>query len=147
MTSRYLRLKDNHPIMQKLEKIFSLADELGISISFSAHGPATIHDKNRNLDLPSLNLQDLEDSNYPMEHFPPTLEYRVICENPEWLAQQEKIHAAEAAERKRKFLEEEARKIEREKREAERMRLEHIQTLKASIAHSTAELKRLEHAQ
>lgn len=145
MTSRFLRLKDNHPTMQKLEKLFALADELGISISFNAHGPATVYDSNRaTVDLPPFSLQDIDNPEYPMEHFPPTLEYRVIYENPEWLATQERVKAAEEIEKKRLAAEEETKRIRRQKEEAERKKRDRIRDLKSEIATASKELKKLE---
>lgn len=125
---RYLRLKDNHPTLQKLDKIFALAEELGIRIDFSSHGPAQVYDNERDKSLPVLSLQDIESSDYPMDNFPPTLEFKVIYQNPAYLEacrieeeeRKEKARlAAEARSEAAKKAAETRRKQERSRRIAE----------------------------
>lgn len=144
MTSRYLRLKENHPTIQKLDKIFALADELGIRIIFSDHGPAHIYDRERDSELPILSLQDIENSDYPMETFPPTMEYKVIYMNPEWIRQKEESELAEARRKAQEQKERQQREEEQRKIEAARKRLERIQELKQTMSSAQRELSILE---
>jgi hypothetical protein len=144
MTSRHLRLKDMHPTMQKLEKIFAFADELGISIDFSERGPAIVRDSDRDKELPPLHLCDMDNDGYPMESFPPNLDFKVIYENPKFLSQE-----AEATKKRREKEEKErAEKAEqarlaqiRAEKEFRRNRISH---LKFSLEKDRQELVRLE---
>ena len=87
-TSQYLRLKDNHPTMIKLMKLYQLADELKIHLTF--HGQTLIvEDEDRDPNLPYLRLEDLESGDSPGE-WPPTCEFKVIYENPAYLEEQAK---------------------------------------------------------
>lgn len=104
----YLKLKDNHPTMVKLNKLYELAEELGISISFSSMR-TIVQDRDRDSNLPPLYLEDLENGE-SIQEWPPVFEYKVIYDNPEHLAKEK----ADNEERDRKRKEEEA------KRETER---------------------------
>jgi hypothetical protein len=76
----YLKLKDNHPTMVKLNKLYELAEELGISISF---GPQRtfVEDRDRDNSLPPLILEDI-DNGESIQEWPPTFEYKVYYDNP-----------------------------------------------------------------
>jgi hypothetical protein len=105
-----LRLTDNNPTAVKLQKLFALADELGISL---AYGQQTVRvfDNDRDSKLPTLFMEDIEDHHW-FEEFPPTTEYKLVYDNPLFIEQRRKEY--EERDRKR---EEEAR-LEREKRAA-----------------------------
>jgi len=104
----YLKLKDNHPTMEKLSKLYELAEELGIHISFGSHR-TVVQDNDRDSKLPPLFLEDMENGE-AIQEWPPVFEYKVIYDNPAYLAQQK----AEQDER------EKAREIERSQREEKR---------------------------
>jgi hypothetical protein len=101
---RYLKLKDNHPTMIKLYKLYDLAEELGIHISFGSHR-TVVQDNDRDSNLPSLFLEEL-DGGETIQEWPPTFEFKVIYDNPEYLAREkseyeerDKIRKAEEAKR------------------------------------------------
>ena len=75
--AKQFKLKDNHPTMIKLNKLFELADELGISISFYGHR-AVVNDIDRSNNDPILYLEDIEDTNNNMAEFPPATEFKVV---------------------------------------------------------------------
>jgi hypothetical protein len=112
--SRRLQLKDNHPTAQKLAKLCELADELGISISFYSYR-TVIEDTDRDPKLPPLYLEDIE-TGEGMDEFPFQMEYKLVYDNPEWIAQE----AREREERERARVEEaeRKRKAEEEKQRA-----------------------------
>jgi hypothetical protein len=120
--ARYLVLKDNHPTMVKLNKLYALAEELGIRINFSSRGcgPATVDDNERDLNLPSLIIEDLDNGEY-IHEWPPTFEFKVYYDNPKYLEEkrqeEEEWHRtrmerekAEREERKKKAAAEAAEK-------------------------------------
>lgn len=92
-----LRLNDNHPTAVKLSKLFDLADKLGISLSFYNH-TTIVEDRDRDRSLPPLHIKDIEDYDNGFGCFPPTTEYKIIYDNPEYLAEQQRQNE----ERKRK---------------------------------------------
>lgn len=112
---QYLRLKDNHPTMIKLMKLYDLADELKIQLSF--HGQTCIvEDGDRDPNLPFLRLEDLETGDSPGE-WPPACEFKVTFENPAYLEQQAKEHQeylAKQAEAEKIRKEAQARKQKEE---------------------------------
>lgn len=111
MTTQYLRLKENHPTMVKLNKLFELADELGISISYHCSGPVVQDDE---WEGEEINLRDIEDEGsrtYAITTFPPTTEWRAIVDNPKYI------------EEENKRREEYNKKIAEEKRIAEENKL------------------------
>lgn len=99
-----LRLKDNHPVMVKLMKLYDFAEQLGLSISFS-HNGAIVED--RDWHGPMLKMYDIEDgANSGVDEWPPATEFKVIYENPAWLAEEKRkakeyLEQQEAEERKR----------------------------------------------
>jgi hypothetical protein len=95
-TSQWLRLKDNHPTMIKLMKLYDLAEELGIHLSFTGHA-CVVEDDERDAKLPMMRLEDIEGDSYDVSEWPPTTEFKVIFENPAYLAEE----AAKTAERNR----------------------------------------------
>ncbi len=83
-----LRLKDNHPTAVKIAKLCDLADELGITLSFYGQR-VVVEDRERDKELPPLYLEDIEDDHW-FEEFPFTTEYKLVYDNPEYIAQQKK---------------------------------------------------------
>lgn len=106
--SPLLKLKDNHPTMVKLYKLYELAEELGISISFGSHR-TFVQDKDRDDKLPPLFLEDI-DNGEAVQEWPPVFEFKVYYQNPAYVAKVQ----AEHDERDK------ARKAEEDKREADR---------------------------
>jgi len=101
--SAYLRLKEHHPTMVKLDKAFQLLEELGLNFSFD-YGVTSFLDN----DFPDTRMYLVDsDSGQPegVDSFPPICEYYVRHENPERTAfdEQELIeHQAKMAEDKKK---------------------------------------------
>jgi hypothetical protein len=124
----WLRLKDNHPTMQKIEKLFAYMDELGLSLEVIppgyVGGPCSINDKER----PGITfvMSDLDNPNDAFNSFPPTFEYKVLYENPEWKTEREKQReeSRKAFEAKRKEEEKQRRKEEAERVKQENKRIE-----------------------
>jgi len=69
------RLTDKHPTSIKVEKLFALADELGISINVSRYGQLTVSDE----EFPGTDffIRDNE-GNGDVFEFPPVTEYKLI---------------------------------------------------------------------
>ena len=128
--AEYLRLRDNHPTAQKMQKLWTLADGLGLHISFYGHRTIVTDS-----DFPGRqhDMHDLENRDEAVSDFPPACEYVLKYENPEYTEfcqerdeailrrrKAEQVAAGlEAAERERKAEEEARRRIE----EAERKTL------------------------
>ena len=72
--AQYRKLKDNHPTMIKLMKLYDLAEELGITLHFNGN-TCDIVDRDRHVDAPPIRVYDLEDNNNSMSEFPPTFEF------------------------------------------------------------------------
>lgn len=68
------RLKDNHPVVQKVDAIFQLAQELGISFRYSRAGYMMV-DQGDN----SFYLNDMHTNN-PVESIPAITEYTLTYE-------------------------------------------------------------------
>ena len=66
------RLKEQHPAMIALEKLYNAAYELGITIEFM--GPRTLVTFNGEV----YDLHDIDQPSYPMNSFPPACEYKLI---------------------------------------------------------------------
>jgi hypothetical protein len=118
---QYMRLKDNHPVMVKLAKLYDLAEELGIHISFYSQA-AIVQDEGYPYHFRMENL----DSGEAVGEWPPPCEYKLTYENPKYVAFREQEREAEEAARRdiaeKKRLEEEARK-----KAEEEMRLKRIE--------------------
>lgn len=101
--SKHLRLKENHQTMVKFNKLIDFAFNLGISVSYEPHC-VIISDKDRDPKLPSLLLQDAEGDDYSVSSFPPDMDFKIIYDNPEYLANYDKIQEEQrrAAEEERK---------------------------------------------
>lgn len=75
------RLKNNHPTMIKLEKLFNFATELGIGIEFGP-GYTIVRDFDQDTNHAHFHLKEI-DSNDECSTCPPLFEYKVIYEDPE----------------------------------------------------------------
>jgi hypothetical protein len=119
-----LRLKDTHPVAKKVEKLYQLADELGISFHFGY----VCHLEVRGDDVEYI-FEDLEADSGSDEGnprcFPPSLEWKITKENPKYTEQEQKANeAARKAEAKRQREVEAKRKAaEAAKRKAEQERI------------------------
>lgn len=142
--SQYLRLKDSHPTMQKLDKLFALAEELGISIAFNSYGVATVYDSKHGKDLPPFRMQDIDNPDYPMESLPPTLEFQVVYENPKYLeAARLEYTARKEQERLAAEARAESEKIAAEIRKKEQTASK-IARLQAQLSFAQDELKKIQ---
>lgn len=120
---RLLRLKENHPVMQKVFKLYDLAEELGIKIHWRGQ-EVWVNDR----DHPDIDfyMEDIDDASALISEFPPTFEFKMIFNNPEWL--------------KLKEAEENAR-LQRMKEDAERREKEHQALLAAQEAARKAKIE------
>lgn len=73
-----IRLKDNHPTMVKLQKLFAYAEELGIGFTFGGQR-IIVNDSERNSKLPTLYLEDIEEG-FTVDEMPPVTDFKVIYE-------------------------------------------------------------------
>ena len=119
--SQYLRLKDNHPTLKKFEKLCSLAEELGLSINVDSQ-QIILHD----LDQPKIAflVKDIEDWAALVCAIPPTTEYYIRYENPEYIALQAERTKQSAIQRQEKEAKELAEKLLRQKAEQERVAID-----------------------
>lgn len=90
---QFLKLKDNHPTMVKLMKLYDLAEELQLTLSFES-GTCSVMDGETGLEVM---LEDIE-PNHMVFGFPHGTEFKLIYENPKYREQQD----AEYAERRKK---------------------------------------------
>ncbi len=103
--TQYLVLKENHPTMVKFNKLYDLAEELGIKISFSI-GICIIQDRG----IPHLfEVRDVEDY-HGITSFPHGMETKIVYENPEYVA----YRAQEQKEYEEKVAAEKLAKAERD---------------------------------
>ncbi len=121
--SQYLRLKDNHPTMVKLMKLYDCAEELGIHLSF--HGIAcTVYDRDRDPKLPFITIEDT-DNHEALQEWPPATEFSCRYENPAYIVARDAKWKLELAKREedklKKQMEEEAQKQLEEERAKERL--------------------------
>lgn len=70
------RLKEGHPTIIKLEKLFDYMAELGLTISVTRHGETIVWDNEwPNKDLM---VKDADNGETLGASFPPNLEYKVV---------------------------------------------------------------------
>src|SRR5574339_247322 len=131
-----LRLKDNHPTAVKIAKLCDLADELGIGLSFYGQR-VVVEDRDRDKNLPPLYLEDIEDGHW-FEEFPFATEYKLVYDNPEYIAQQKKeqeerdrVRAEEARVIKERTKAKAKAKAERRARKQEARERQQLAELKA----------------
>lgn len=149
--SRYMRLRENHPTMVKLEKLFAFADELGISIAFNSNGPAHLYDKDFVDGEAPLIISDIDSPGASMDSFPCTLDFKITYENPAYLVylgEQERDRLAEIERRRleaeKRVAELKARGAEKKAKEKEARRVKRITSLKTRLQKDQEELKRLQ---
>ena len=87
MTSRFLKLKGEHPTLLKIEKIFALMEELGISFDFSNCGMTLTDSKQDKFSF--FYIKDLESDDQVLDSLPLVFEYKVLADNPKYLEEQE----------------------------------------------------------
>ena len=69
-----MRLKTEHPLCKKLEQIFNLMEKLDIKIEVTSYDIFIIHEDKR------YKLIDNDSGGYPMNDFPPYMEYKLTYE-------------------------------------------------------------------
>ena len=78
----YYRCVPSHPVNLALEQLWKKMDELGVKIHIGPYGRVCILHGGE-----QFHLKDLEDSassdRYPVEDFPPNMEYKVLVERAE----------------------------------------------------------------
>lgn len=79
MAKRF-RLTEAHPLLEKLDKLFAFADEIGVKMSFYSGTIQVTDDAFPDIQF---RLDDIESDQYPMTEFPPTTEYRVTFDGSE----------------------------------------------------------------
>jgi hypothetical protein len=119
---RTIELDENHPTMIKLNQLMDLADDLGLKLYL--HGQSLVVQDNKS-NLPPLLIEDIEPNHY-INVFPPNMEFRLIYDNPEYLAQRKRESEREQAEweEKRRIAKE---KAELARQQAEQLRLKQIE--------------------
>jgi hypothetical protein len=130
-----LRCRDNHPIMVKMMKLYTFAEELGIRLSF--HGFNTVLEDEQYPDT-SFYVHDC-DNNEAVNEWPPATEFKITYENPafkRWLQEREaeyqrereaealKLQLRKEEEAKARAVEE--KRLAKEKESKERELLRHL---------------------
>lgn len=143
--TKFLRLKDNHPTMVKLQELMTAAEKLGLWLEFG-QGYCLLHDHDRPDAV--LHVYDLDHEFDPIDTFPPTLDFKVLMDNPayqEWVKQEserqdrELAKAMRLAEKKKKKLREVAELRAAEERAQAAIRLENAE--RAELARLKAKYK------
>lgn len=67
------RLTEHHPAFKAVQELFAYMDEKEISLTANGYGEATV-----TVGKETFKLKDLENNTYPMETFPPMLEYKLL---------------------------------------------------------------------
>lgn len=70
------RLKDTHPVMQKLHKIFALMEAEGITLQIGSYGDIQVHAK----DPKGVPFDLKETEGGTIDELPPMFEYKVTYE-------------------------------------------------------------------
>lgn len=133
--ARRLVLRENHTTAIKITKLCDLANELKISISFY-NQRVIVEDEDRDKNLPTLYLEDIEEGQW-FEDFPFQSEYKLVYDNPEYLAQQKAEQEELDRERAEDFRIAKEQEEIRARTEAE----EKAKALKARELRILAELK------
>lgn len=109
----YLRLKASHPTLIKFQKLAELADELGLVIAIDG-GQMAVYDR----DQPYVfNVRDTEQTGWEKSFysFPPSTEYFIKYENPEYIRLEKIKHEKYKTEQKEKEEQAKAAKLLAEK--------------------------------
>ena len=109
--------------MIKINKLYELADELGIRILFEGY-QVLIVDGESNIN--SFRIEDVDNPRENLSSFPPNLEFRVVCDNPEYVKLKEQEYEAWIKRRNEERLAEEEKK-KQEALEGERIRREKLE--------------------
>ena len=79
-----LRLKDSHPVAKKVDQLYQLAEELGISFDFSGYRCILdVRDDNVEYLFEDLEAKSGSDEGNPRA-FPPDTEWKITKENPKY---------------------------------------------------------------
>lgn len=127
---KYLECKDDDPTLEKYMKLSDLAEELGISLSFTG-GRCEVIDRNRGDDLPPIYLEDLESDPY-VNTFPYCFEFRMIYENPVYIEKRNRELAEHKLKMQELQLKKEAEAAEKAAME-EKRRVEEIENTERGI--------------
>lgn len=127
-----LKLKDKSSTMIKVMKLYDLAEELGIAIEFFGHA-VVVSDRDRDSKLPYLYMEDIEEGHY-IDQFPPSTEFKLVYDNPEYLKQRRLENVAYQAERNKKEEAAKTLKLAEEAKEKEERRLANIEREKKLLA-------------
>ena len=115
--TRYLRLKENHPVQKKYEELCAFADKLGISVSLGRFCSRVTHG-DRDYELRYI------DDDEPVRELPPSTETKLVYVDPAWEAEQlaeRKAYQEAQAKKKAEEAEQKKRDVEaRARAEAER---------------------------
>lgn len=128
--AKRLRLKDSHPVMQKYNQLWELADSLGITLEFYGHRTILIDNETDKC----YDVDDIEGS--AISTFPYPLEVKLTFDNPAFAEYESKINEVSNRER---LEEEKALKKAKAEAEAEAKRKAEEALKKAELN----ELKRL----
>jgi hypothetical protein len=115
-----MRLKDTHPTMIKLMKLYDLAEELKLTLMFD--GPLFLQDGDQP-DLHGLEIQEV-DMGGEVCDFPPTFEFKATYRNPKYEAEQKRIFEEQTAKIHQLAEQGRKEKAERLAKEAEERRAE-----------------------
>ena len=72
-----IRLKNNHPLSQNLEKVFKLMDELGIKIEIGGYNTSVYYNGIE------YSLKDIDSNSFPINELPPIVEYKITYHDEE----------------------------------------------------------------
>lgn len=113
---RYLRLKAEHPTLVKFQKLADLADELGLVISIDG-GQMVIYDRDKPYVV--FNVKDIEQTSWEKSFisFPPSTEFFIKYENPEYIRLEKIKHEQYKAKQKEKEEQAKAAKLLAEQQE------------------------------
>lgn len=76
------RLTDKHPVMSKLNQIFTLMDELNISLDICRNGQIVVKHEETEYDLLD-NEATFRGYHHGIPQLPPKMEYKLLYENVE----------------------------------------------------------------
>ncbi|KKN43556.1 hypothetical protein LCGC14_0702030 [marine sediment metagenome] len=119
-----LRLRHTHPVSKKVDKLYDLADKLGISFHFGNVMSIEVRD-----DDTEYLIEDLEGPSGSQEanpgSFPPCLEWKITTENPKFVEAERRLNEGyvKAEEERRAKVEAECKAVETERRKAEAERV------------------------
>lgn len=131
MTSKYLKLKDTHPLSKKVNQVFCLMEDLGLI--FNVYENEIVINDSTQDKYSCFRLMDIEPNHYS-EQIPPATEYKILVDNPEYLEE----------EKRRKIIQEEDRAAEEKRKEEYRAKLDR-QVKENKLADKKQKLENLFH--